>query len=150
MLAGVLLVNMVLLAPRLHTRGPSSGTSSSSGHSDMAGWHNTGGASAPGAAAATASNAPGQRTAGGRTSSGSSITSSSRQSDQQQQRGLKQPHGDLWHDFDENGDGVLGPTEFQAMLQVGERCGTGGGTAGVGDGGSRCVRGWVAVLPFAV
>jgi hypothetical protein len=35
-----------------------------------------------------------------------------------QQRGVKAPQSDLWHDFDSNDDGVLGPAEFQALLQV--------------------------------
>lgn len=92
-LAGVLVVNMVLLAPHLHVHGPSSSSSAA------AGWHQQGGQAAAGS---------GSVQAGTQNAAGSS-----------RQQGVKAPQNDLWTDFDSNQDGVLEPAEFQALLQVG-------------------------------
>lgn len=93
LLAGVLVVNMVLLAPHLHVHGPSSSSSSTA-----AGWHQQGGQDPAGS---------GRVAAAGHTTGGSS-----------RQQGVKAPQNDLWTDFDSNQDGVLEPAEFQALLQV--------------------------------
>jgi hypothetical protein len=92
LLAGVLVVNMVLLAPHLHVHGPSSSSSTA------AGWHQQGGQDPAGS---------GSVAAGGHIAGGSS-----------RQQGVKAPQNDLWTDFDSNQDGVLEPAEFQALLQV--------------------------------
>jgi len=103
-LAGVLLVNMLLLVPSLHADGPAGSSSSSSGGST--GWHLKGVPAAGPAAAVGPPAVPGRAKVG--------------EQQQQQQQGMKQPpKGDFMQDFDANRDGVLGPAEFQTLLQVG-------------------------------
>lgn len=102
-LAGVLLVNMLLLVPSLHADGPASSSSSGGGST---GWHLKGVPAAGPAAAVGPAAAPGRAKVG--------------EQQQQQQQGTKQPpKGDFMQDFDANRDGVLGPAEFQTLLQVG-------------------------------
>jgi hypothetical protein len=109
-LAGILLINMGLLAPHLHVHGPA--TASLQG-------------TQPAAAAAV----------------------DNRQHQGKRQRGVAAPKTDLWHDFDSNSDGVLGPAEFEVLTQV---CGgavrwsarEGEGVVGWwGGGGGGCLRG---------
>ena len=103
-LAGVLLVNMLLLMPRLHANAPSSSSSDGPDASSSTGWQLKG-------LEATEPPAAGGQSAAGRTAAAAGTG-------RQQQRGVKQPSGDFMRDFDANRDGVLGPTEFQALLQV--------------------------------
>jgi hypothetical protein len=89
LLGGFLLVNMLLLVPHLHVHGPATDSLGPAA------------AQPPAAAAAAAA------------------VDSSSSNRQRGARALTAPKNDLWHDFDSNGDGVLGPTEFDVLAQVG-------------------------------
>lgn len=113
MLAGVLVVNMLLLVPRLHANAPSSSSSSDDDDDSSIGLQLKGLSAAAPPPAATAAHVS--------TAKGGGQARRQQQQQQQQrrqQRSGEPPTGEFMHDFDANKDGVLGPAEFQTLMQA--------------------------------
>jgi hypothetical protein len=123
-LVGVLVLNMLLLMPQLHAP-------------DSSGWHLVGFSSAAGrsaagrsAAAAAAGNeaaasAAAAAAAAGKTMKASTLQQAQQLIQQQQAQQLGKTRGpgsiaagEFVSAFDANADGVLGPAEFKALMQV--------------------------------
>jgi hypothetical protein len=118
-LVGVLVLNILLLMPQLHAP-------------DSSGWHLVGFSSAAGRSAAAAAagseaaaSAAAAAAAAGKTMKASTLQQAQQLIQQQQAQQLGKTRGpgsiaagEFVSAFDANADGVLGPAEFKALMQV--------------------------------